>query len=72
MYEGLSALVVEPVMLLGRLGAPRAAHQRRGRRQLVPAPGTLMVSDHLNLTGLTPLLGPNAEVGPRFLDLTDA
>jgi purine-nucleoside phosphorylase len=37
-------------------------------------PGTLMaISDHLNLTGRTPLLGPNAdEIGPRFQDLTDA
>ena len=37
-------------------------------------PGTLMViADHLNLTGRTPLLGPNAdELGPRFPDLTDA
>ncbi len=36
-------------------------------------PGTLMViSDHLNLTGRTPLLGENAdELGPRFPDLTD-
>jgi purine-nucleoside phosphorylase len=37
-------------------------------------PGTLMViADHLNLTGRTPLLGPNAdELGPRFPDLTEA
>ena len=37
-------------------------------------PGTLMViADHINLTGRTPLLGPNAdEIGPRFPDLTDA
>ena len=37
-------------------------------------PGTLMViRDHLNLTGRTPLLGPNAdEIGPRFQDLTEA
>jgi purine-nucleoside phosphorylase len=36
-------------------------------------PGTLMViSDHLNLTGRTPLLGQNAdEIGPRFADMTD-
>jgi purine-nucleoside phosphorylase len=36
-------------------------------------PGTLMViADHLNLTGRTPLLGPNAdELGPRFADMTD-
>ena len=37
-------------------------------------PGTLMViRDHLNLTGRTPLLGPNADaIGPRFQDLTAA
>ena len=37
-------------------------------------PGALMViRDHLNLTGLNPLLGPNADsIGPRFPDLTDA
>ena len=33
----------------------------------------MVISDHLNLTGRTPLLGPNAdEIGPRFPDLTDA
>jgi purine-nucleoside phosphorylase len=37
-------------------------------------PGTLMlISDHLNLTGKNPLVGPNeAEFGPRFPDLTRA
>jgi len=37
-------------------------------------PGTLMViRDHLNLTGRTPLFGANADaIGPRFPDLTDA
>ena len=33
----------------------------------------MVIRDHLNLTGRTPLLGPNAdELGPRFPDLTDA
>ena len=33
----------------------------------------MVISDHLNLTGRTPLLGPNADqIGPRFQDLTDA
>ncbi|MCL2450761.1 MAG: purine-nucleoside phosphorylase, partial [Polyangiaceae bacterium] len=38
------------------------------------SPGDLMVvSDHLNLTGTSPLLGPNDDaVGPRFPDLTAA
>jgi purine-nucleoside phosphorylase len=32
-----------------------------------------LISDHLNLTGANPLVGPNAgEWGPRFQDLTDA
>jgi purine-nucleoside phosphorylase len=37
-------------------------------------PGTLMlIADHLNLTGRTPLLGPNADaIGQRFPDLVDA
>jgi len=36
--------------------------------------GTLMaLTDHLNLTGLSPLLGSNPDsIGPRFPDLTDA
>jgi purine-nucleoside phosphorylase len=33
----------------------------------------MVIADHLNLTGRTPLLGPNADaVGPRFPDLTNA
>ena len=32
----------------------------------------MAITDHINLTGRTPLLGPNAdEIGPRFPDLTD-
>ena len=40
----------------------------------VPADASYcLVSDHLNLTGANPLVGPNAaEWGPRFQDLTDA
>jgi purine-nucleoside phosphorylase len=32
----------------------------------------MVIDDHLNLTGRTPLLGPNADsIGPRFPDLTE-
>ena len=76
MYEGHSALqVVEPVLLMGRLGA-RTIVLTNAAGGVNPAfgAGTLMViADHLNLTGRTPLLGPNDDsIGPRFPDLTDA
>ncbi|MES1205086.1 MAG: purine-nucleoside phosphorylase [Pseudomonadota bacterium] len=37
-------------------------------------PGEIVaISDHLNLTGASPLTGPNDErLGPRFVDMTDA
>ena len=38
------------------------------------APGDIVaISDHINLTGVSPLSGPNDErLGPRFVDMTDA
>jgi purine-nucleoside phosphorylase len=75
-YEGNDpGLVVQPVLLFRRLGA-RIVVLTNAAGGVDPAfrPGTLMViADHLNLTGRTPLLGPNADaIGPRFQDLTDA
>ena len=74
-YEGNDpGLVVQPVLLMGRLGA-KVVVLTNAAGGVNPAygPGTLMIiADHLNLTGRTPLLGPNAdEIGPRFTDLTD-
>jgi len=75
-YEGNDpGLVVEPVLLFRRLGATIVVlTNAAGGVDPAFGPGTLMViSDHLNLTGRTPLLGPNDErIGPRFQDLTDA
>jgi purine-nucleoside phosphorylase len=76
MYEGHSArLVVEPALLLGRLGAPvLLLTNAAGGVDPALGPGTLMlIRDHLNLTGHHPLVGP-AEValGPRFPDMTAA
>ena len=76
MYEGNDpGLVVQPVLLFKRLGAS-IVFLTNASGGIDPAfgPGTLMViRDHLNLTGRTPLLGPNAdEIGPRFQDLTEA
>jgi len=75
-YEGNDpGLVIQPVLLFKRLGA-RVVVLTNAAGGLDPTfgPGTLMVMrDHINLTGRSPLMGPNAnELGPRFPDLTDA
>jgi purine-nucleoside phosphorylase len=69
LYEGNDpGLVVQPVLLMGRLGA-RVVVLTNAAGGLDPGygPGTLMViADHVNMTGRTPLLGPNADsIGPR-------
>ncbi|HEY4189179.1 MAG TPA: purine-nucleoside phosphorylase [Candidatus Limnocylindrales bacterium] len=75
LYEGNDpGLVVQPVLLFQQLGA-RTVVLTNAAGGVNPAygPGTLMViADHLNLTGRTPLLGRNADgLGQRFPDLTD-
>jgi purine-nucleoside phosphorylase len=76
MYEGHSPrLVVEPVLLLHRLGAEVIAlTNAAGGVNPEFAAGTLMlITDHLNLTGRSPLIGPDEPgLGPRFPDLVDA
>jgi purine-nucleoside phosphorylase len=76
LYEGNHpGLVIQPVLLFQRLGA-KVVVLTNAAGGLDPSfgPGTLMVMrDHINLTGLNPLIGPNAdELGARFPDLTDA
>jgi len=70
MYEGLSErLVVEPSLLMGRLGAPiLLLTNASGGVNPAFGAGTLMVmNDHINLTGRSPLMGPNDDgIGPRF------
>jgi purine-nucleoside phosphorylase len=76
LYEGNDpGLVIQPVLLFGQLGA-RIVVLTNAAGGLDPSfgPGTLMVMrDHINLTGRSPLMGANADaLGPRFPDLTDA
>ena len=76
LYEGNDpGLVVQPMLLFRRLGAS-VVFLTNAAGGLDPAfgPGTLMaITDHINLTGFNPLIGPNEEaIGPRFPDLTDA
>jgi purine-nucleoside phosphorylase len=76
LYEGNDpGLVVQPVLLFKRLGA-KAVFLTNAAGGLDPSfgPGTLMaIRDHINLTGLNPLIGANAPaIGERFPDLTNA
>ena len=76
LYEGNSErLVVEPVLLMGRLGAREIVlTNAAGGVNSSYAAGTLMlIADHLNLTGRSPLIGANEDsLGTRFPDLVDA
>lgn len=75
LYEGNTArLVVEPVLLMGRLGARHVLlTNAAGSINERFAAGTLMlIADHINQTGRHPLIGPNDDaLGPRFPDLTE-
>lgn len=76
LYEGHSAeSAVFGVRLLAALGASRVVlTNAAGGITDNCAPGTLMViSDHINLTGSSPLLGPSEDRwGPRFPDMSEA
>ena len=76
LYEGHPpATVVFGVRVLGRLGV-RSLVLTNACGAIDPSlePGRLVaISDHLNLQGASPLVGPNDEsLGPRFPDMTDA
>lgn len=76
LYEGVSpADVVFGVRVLGSLGV-RSLVLTNACGAIDPSvePGRLVaISDHLNLQGTSPLVGPNDEtLGPRFPDMTDA
>jgi len=76
LYEGNHpGLVIQPVLLFKGLGATVVVlTNAAGGLDPSFGPGTLMVMrDHINLTGMNPLIGGNADdFGERFTDLTDA
>lgn len=75
-YEGHGLpQVTLPVRMLAQLGCARLViTNAAGGLNPEFAPGTLMViHDHINLTGLSPLRGPvGADDGPRFVDMSHA
>ena len=76
LYEGLDARqVVEPALLMGRLGAEilLLTNASGGVNPAFGAGTLMLISDHINLTGRHPLVGPNDDaLGPRFPDMTEA
>jgi len=74
LYEGHSPQsVVFGVRMLAKLGCSSVLlTNAAGGMRPTFAPGTLMlITDHLNLMGTNPLLGPNDDsLGPRFPDMT--
>ncbi len=76
LYEGHSPeTVVHGVRTMARLGV-RAVLVTNAAGGLDPswsAGDLMLVTDHLNLTGTSPLLGPNDDtLGPRFPDMSHA
>lgn len=75
-YEGHSfEQVVMAVRLLAWLGVDTlVVTNAAGSTSAAMQPGDLMlITDHLNLTGSNPLIGPNdPALGPRFPDMTQA
>lgn len=76
LYEGYPvSQVVFPVRMLARMGVDALVlTNAAGSVNVDFRPGELVVlSDHVNLTGTNPLIGPNEdELGPRFPDMSDA
>jgi purine-nucleoside phosphorylase len=76
LYEGYSAQqVVSGIRLLYELGVRTVLLTcAAGGLNLEYAEGALvLLSDHINLQGANPLVGPNDErLGPRFPDMTEA
>ena len=75
-YEGWQADDIKlPIYLFRRLGA-RTLIVTNAAGGLNPEfrPGDIMlISDHMNFTGLNPLMGENDDaIGPRFPDMSDA
>ena len=74
LYEGwTTAEVVRAVRTLCALGAPRflLTNAAGGIAPGLAAGDLMVITDHLNLTGQSPLVGPHeAALGPRFPDMS--
>jgi purine-nucleoside phosphorylase len=75
-YEGIKASqVVFPLRMLRQLGVEKVilTNAAGGIREGLQQGDLVLISDHINLSGQNPLVGPNDErFGPRFVDMTEA
>ncbi len=75
LYEGVTASsVVFAVRTMVKLGVTSVVitNAAGAVNPDLEVPGLMLLSDQLNLTGTSPLLGPNeARFGPRFPDMTE-
>ncbi|MFT6774305.1 MAG: purine-nucleoside phosphorylase [Paracoccaceae bacterium] len=76
LYEGWSAQdIALPVRLMQRMGAGTlVVTNAAGALDPALVPGVpMLIEDHINLTGVNPLTGPNHDgLGPRFPDMSRA
>ena len=74
-YEGFTQQEITlPIRVLAAIGVKTLVlTNAAGGVNLDYKPGTLMlISDHINFSGMNPLIGPNLEkFGPRFPDMSD-
>jgi purine-nucleoside phosphorylase len=76
MYEGYSPQdITFPIRVMSRMGVHTLliSSAAGGLNPLFKAGELMMVTDHINLTGMNPLIGPNLDLfGPRFPDMCKA
>jgi purine-nucleoside phosphorylase len=73
-YEGHPIRAVTfPVRLLHALGARGLiVTNAAGSTNVANGPGTIMfITDHINMAFANPLVGPNVDGGPRFVDMSE-
>ena len=74
LYEGHPpAVVTFPVRVFAELGAGTlvVTNAAGGIRRTFAAGGIMLISDHINFTGLSPLTGPSLPGEERFPDMSD-